>query len=97
MSPPFDRTDAGWPSSSDELHELWRKRVKNDALSLVLAGKTWSDARDVLRKRYERVGKRIEQVTADDVFETFMNATRTYTTRIPTTCRREIPRNTTSR
>ncbi len=70
----FDRTDAGWPSSSDELHELWRKRVKNDALSLVLAGKTWPDARDVLRKRYERVGKRIEQVTADDVFETFMNA-----------------------
>ena len=70
----FDRTDAGWPSSTDELHELWRKRVKNDALSLVLAGKTWPEARDVLRKRYERVGKRIEQITADDVFETFMNA-----------------------
>jgi carboxyl-terminal processing protease len=70
----FDRTDAGWPASTEELHELWRKRVKNDALSLVLAGKTWPEARDVLRKRYERVGKRIEQVTADDVFETFMNA-----------------------
>ncbi len=48
--------------------------MKNDALSLVLAGKTWPEASDVLRKRYERVGKRIEQVTADDVFETFMNA-----------------------
>jgi carboxyl-terminal processing protease len=70
----FDRTDEGWPASTDELHELWRKRVKNDALSLVLAGKTWPEASDVLRKRYERVGKRIEQVTADDVFETFMNA-----------------------
>ncbi len=70
----FDRTDDGWPASVDELHELWRKRVKNDALSLVLAGKTWPEASDVLRKRYERVGKRIEQITADDVFETFMNA-----------------------
>ncbi|HET8692660.1 MAG TPA: carboxy terminal-processing peptidase [Steroidobacteraceae bacterium] len=70
----FDRTDESWPASEDELHELWRKRVKNDALSLMLAGKTWPEARDVLRKRYERVGKRIEQVTADDVFETFMNA-----------------------
>jgi carboxyl-terminal processing protease len=70
----FDRTDEGWPASTGELHELWRKRVKNDALSLVLAGKTWPEASDVLRKRYERVGKRIEQVTADDVFETFMNA-----------------------
>jgi len=70
----FDRADEGWPKSPDELHELWRKRVKNDALSLVLAGKTWPEASDVLRKRYERVAKRIEQVTADDVFETFMNA-----------------------
>ncbi|MGH8129418.1 MAG: carboxy terminal-processing peptidase [Steroidobacteraceae bacterium] len=70
----FDRTDEGWPVSDEELRELWRKRVKNDALSLLLAGKTWPEASEVLRKRYERVAKRIEQVTADDVFETFMNA-----------------------
>ncbi len=70
----FDRDDAGWPRSEVELRELWRKRVKNDALSLVLAGKTWPETSDVLRKRYERVAKRIEQITADDVFETFMNA-----------------------
>ncbi len=70
----FDRSDEGWPASEDELKELWRKRVKNDALSLVLAGKAWAESRDILRKRYERVAKRIEQVTADDVFETFMNA-----------------------
>lgn len=70
----FDRSDEGWPASTDELNELWRKRVKNDALSLLLAGKTWPEARDILRKRYERVGKRIEQITADDVFETFINA-----------------------
>jgi carboxyl-terminal processing protease len=70
----FDRTDEGWVASEAELQELWRKRVKNDALSLLLAGKTWPEAADVLRKRYERVAKRIEQITADDVFETFMNA-----------------------
>jgi carboxyl-terminal processing protease len=70
----FDRSDAGWPASRDELNELWRKRVKNDALQLILAGKTWPETSDILRKRYERVGKRIEQITADDVFETFMNA-----------------------
>ena len=70
----FDRTDEGWPATDAELRELWRKRVKNDALSLLLAGKTWPEASEVLRKRYERVAKRIEQITADDVFETFMNA-----------------------
>lgn len=70
----FDRSDEDWPESETELRELWRKRVKNDALSLVLAGKQWPEAREILRKRYERFAKRIEQVTADDVFETFMNA-----------------------
>ena len=70
----FDREDAPWAASRAELDELWRKRVKNDALSLLLADKTWPEARDVLRKRYDRVLKRSEQITADDVFENFMNA-----------------------
>ncbi len=70
----FDRTDEGWPATQAELNDLWRKRVKNDALSLVLAGKTWPEASELLRKRYERGAKRVEQITADDVFETFMNA-----------------------
>lgn len=70
----FDRRDAGWPATSAELKELWRMRVKNDALSLLLAGRDWPEARDILRQRYQRVAKRIEQVSADDVFETYMNA-----------------------
>jgi carboxyl-terminal processing protease len=70
----FDRSEEAWPASKSDLDELWRKRVKNDALSLVLAGKEWPEIKEVLRKRYERVSKRIDQVSADDVFETFMNA-----------------------
>ena len=70
----FDREHAPWPATRDELDELWRKRVKNDALSLMLADKTWAETRDGLRKRYERVAKRSEQIPADDVFENFMNA-----------------------
>jgi carboxyl-terminal processing protease len=70
----FERSEESWPATVTELHELWRKRVKNDALTLLLNGKAWPEARDLLRKRYERTAKRIEQVTADDVFDTFMNA-----------------------
>lgn len=70
----FDRERAPWPASAAEMSELWRKRVKNDSLSLMLTGKSWSETADILRKRYERVIKRIDQVSADDVFETFMNA-----------------------
>jgi carboxyl-terminal processing protease len=70
----FDREKAPWATSQAELDELWRKRVKNDAVSLMLTDKTWPEARDILKKRYERVAKRSEQITADDVFENFMNA-----------------------
>lgn len=70
----FDRRKAPWAKDGAELDELWRKRVKNDAISLMLADKTWPEARDVLKTRYERAAKRSEQVTADDVFEIFMNS-----------------------
>jgi carboxyl-terminal processing protease len=70
----FDRSEGPWAASREELDEIWRQRVKNDALSLLLAGKTWPEASEVLQKRYERVVKRIDQVSADDVFESFMNA-----------------------
>ena len=70
----FDREKEPWPANAAEMNELWRKRVKNDALSLVTAGKTWPEAADVLRKRYEHVAKRMDQSKPDDVFEAFMNA-----------------------
>ncbi|HYM43401.1 MAG TPA: carboxy terminal-processing peptidase [Steroidobacteraceae bacterium] len=70
----FDRTHAPWPADAAQLNELWRKRVKNDALSLLLTGKQWPEAAEILRKRYERVLKRIDQVTSTDVFENLMNA-----------------------
>ncbi len=70
----FDREKAPWPANTAEMDELWRKRVKNDGLSLVLTGKTWPETSEILHKRYERVLKRIDQVSTDDVFENFMNA-----------------------
>jgi len=70
----FDRSKAPWATTSAELDDIWRKRVKNDALSLMLTGKSWDDSAQLLRTRYERVLKRTEQVNSDDVFESFMNA-----------------------
>jgi carboxyl-terminal processing protease len=70
----FDRSKATWVSDQAQLDELWRKRVKNDALSLMLTGKQWPEVAELLRKRYERVLKRVDQVSPDDVFENLMNA-----------------------
>jgi carboxyl-terminal processing protease len=70
----FDREKAPFAASTAELDEFWRKRVKNDALSLLLTGKSWDEASKLLKKRYETTLKRIDQVSADDVFESLMNS-----------------------
>ncbi len=70
----FDRSEEPWAKTEAELDEIWRRRVKNDVLRLELADKPWEESQELLRKRYKRYLKRINQVKADDVFETFMNA-----------------------
>ena len=70
----FDRSDLTWPVSEDEIREVWRKKVKSDGLSLMLAGETWEETAETLRTRYERLYKRVSQLKPDDAFETFMNA-----------------------
>ncbi len=70
----FDRSELAWPSTRAELDDLWYRRVKNDALSLVLAGREWEDAAETLRTRYRRMLTRLDQINSDDVFESFMNA-----------------------
>jgi len=70
----FDRSKAAWPATVQEMNELWRKRVKNDALSLMLTGKSWTDTAALLKKRYEHTLQRDGKVTVDEVFENLMNA-----------------------
>jgi carboxyl-terminal processing protease len=94
----FDREHTPWAKSTAELDDLWRKRVKNDAIALMLAGKNWTEAREVLRTRYERVLKRVDQIKPEEVFETVIGTpTRALSIRTPAISRRAIPRNTRSR
>ncbi|MCZ6827607.1 MAG: carboxy terminal-processing peptidase [Gammaproteobacteria bacterium] len=70
----FDRSESDWLETPEEMDDLWRKRVKNDALRLLLTGKNWPDSREILQKRYTRAQKNLTQLESDDVFESFMNA-----------------------
>ena len=70
----FDRSEEPWAESSAELDEIWRKRIKNDALNLALEEEPWEEIQEVLTKRYEGFLRRLDQVNNDDVFERFMNA-----------------------
>jgi len=70
----FDRSEEPWARNSAELDEVWRKRVKADALNLALEGEEWEKIHSVLTSRYKGFLKRLNQVNSDDVFERFMNA-----------------------
>ncbi|KYN90029.1 carboxy-terminal protease [Vibrio cidicii] len=70
----LDRAKSAWPKDKAELDELWRKRVKYDALNLKLTGKEWPEIKDVLEKRYNNAMKRITQTRNEDAFQLYMNA-----------------------
>ena len=70
----YDREDANWAKDVKELDELWRQRVKYDALNLKLAGKEWHEIQEVLGKRYNNALKRITQTKSEDVYQVFMNS-----------------------
>lgn len=70
----FDRSKSPWAKDDAEINEIWRQRVKNDFLSLRIAGKGDAEIRDRLRQRYDGLARRIQQFTGEDVFQTFMNA-----------------------
>ena len=69
-----NRKDAEWASSQEELDELWRKRLKNDALNRKLDGREWDDIAETLGNRYHRYHKIILQYDNEDVFQLYMNA-----------------------
>ncbi len=70
----LDRSEEPWAEDVAALNQIWRRRVKNDFLSLRLAGKTSAEIVQTLEKRYRRLSDRISQFTSDDVYQTFINA-----------------------
>jgi carboxyl-terminal processing protease len=70
----IDRKALPWPSTEAELHDLWRKYVKNDWLRLKLAGQEDRTIAKILGKRYDSAAGRLGKVTSVDAFQAFMNA-----------------------
>ena len=70
----YDREDATWATTPTQIDELWRQRVKYDALNLKLTGKEWPEISKTLAKRYNNALKRITQSKSEDVFQVIMNS-----------------------
>ena len=70
----ISRKEADWPESFEEQNDLWRKRIKNDVLSLKLADKDPEEIKETLTKRYKNIQKRSNQIDEDDIFQLFINS-----------------------
>lgn len=70
----FNRDNADWAKNKSELDELWRKRLKNDALTYKLNGKDWAFIQKTLKKRYNNFLHFLNQYNSEDVFQLAMNS-----------------------
>ena len=69
-----DREKAQWPKTADEQNDIWRKMLKNQALELKLAGKADTSVATLMNSRYKNLGKNMNRIKSDDVFQWYMNA-----------------------
>lgn len=69
-----DRKETEWASSESSLNEIWRLRLKNDALNKNLQKEEWEKTSETLTNRYKRFHKIILQYKEEDVFQLYMNA-----------------------
>ncbi|MFC0308245.1 carboxy terminal-processing peptidase [Gallibacterium trehalosifermentans] len=70
----IDRSKAPFPQTEEEANKLWKERVKNDIIAMRLQGKSWTQIKKKLVKRYNLAIKRLTQTKADDVTQLFLNA-----------------------
>ncbi|KAF0152386.1 MAG: carboxyl-terminal protease [Ignavibacteria bacterium] len=69
-----DREKAEWAKTVEELDEIWRLRLKSDALGLVLSNKEPKKVYSDLLKRYQNFHKVVLQYEAEDVFSIYINS-----------------------
>lgn len=69
----IDREDAPYATTSAELDEIWRKRLKNSVLSLRIAGDTNEEAAEKLAKRYRNQLSQVLKTNSKDIFQTYLS------------------------
>ncbi len=70
----IDRSEEPWPANHDELEDLWRKRVKSNVLSALLADDTFEEAKESLSERYRAQLSQILKNDQREAFQYYMDA-----------------------
>ncbi|MBL4820723.1 MAG: carboxy terminal-processing peptidase [Gammaproteobacteria bacterium] len=69
----IDRDDAPYASSTAELDNLWRLRMKNSVLSLKLTGDDNEEIREKLSKRYRNQLSQVLKTNGRDIFQAYLS------------------------
>jgi len=75
----IDRSKGPWCATPEEADDLWRKRLKFEILQDMLNKKSAEEARQTVRKRYERMLKNLDDIEGEELSEWFLSTvTRLY-------------------
>ncbi len=69
-----DREKATWSKTPEDLNDMWRKIIKNEALELKIAGKADSSIVTVLKERYRLRDRNLGRIKSEQVFQMYMNS-----------------------
>lgn len=69
----FDRDEVAWPGTVEESNDLWRRRLKYELLQDLLNDKPIDEARENVRKRYERLANNLNEVGELEIQELFLS------------------------
>jgi carboxyl-terminal processing protease len=69
-----DRTKSDWPANATAADDLWRDRLKFELIAEVLNKKTLDEAKQTVRKRYERMLKNMAEIEGHEIAEIFLTS-----------------------
>lgn len=67
-----DRAKAEWPADAAASEDLWQKRLKFELLAEVLNKKTIEEAKEQVKKRYDRMLKNLAEIEGKDLAEIYL-------------------------
>lgn len=68
-----DRSKSEWPATAAAADALWRQRLKFELISELMNKKTVVEAKEVVRKRYERMLKNVAEIEGNELAELFLS------------------------
>jgi carboxyl-terminal processing protease len=70
----IDRDATAWARTEAEAEDLWRRRIKYDLLVQKMEKTPEAEAKEKLLRRYRSFAKRMHQMTADELLETYLSS-----------------------